>query len=413
MGSKRKVVIIGASFAGLAAAGAISSRYSVRVLDPRREFQWTPNIHEILSGVKSERDVLLNREKIIERHGHTFLCDSAASLDTAARKIETAAGKTLRYDACIVASGGVRDMQGIPGAARHCIGFGTAAEAAAIEKRIAHLVALGKPASIVIIGGGISGIEALGEILRRHRRDEVLDLHVVEREEEILPGMPAALVADIRRRAGEYGVSFHTGKTVRRFTRAGVSFATGKPLAADLVIWSAGMSPPAYLAESGLIPPGHRWAPVNQTLVSKLAPEVLVAGDTAELPSALRKQAYHAIDMGEYAGNNVQRMFRGRPLRRFRSSRKPLLVAFGDLDTYLVAGDSVVASPYLAAAKESVYQYYMARLSLALPPVEFGAGVAARFGGAIRSLVLPEIFSGRGLPSIRGARILEAPSTTE
>ncbi len=407
MARKKKVVIIGASFAGLAAAGAIPSRYSVRVLDPRPEFQWTPNIHEILSGVKTERDVLLDRETIIRHRGHAFIRDSAVKLDTADRKVETAAGKTLRYDACIVASGGVRDMQGIPGADKYCIGFGTAAEAAAIEKRIRRLVALGKPASVVIIGGGISGIEALGEILRRHRSDEVLDLHVVERETEILPGMPAALVADIRRRAGEYGVNFHVGRTVRRITKTGVAFKGGKSLPADLVIWSAGLSPPAYLAESGLIPTGHRWAPVNQTLVSKVTPQVLVAGDTAELPSALRKQAYHALDMGEYAGNNVQRMFRGRALRRFRASTKPLLVAFGDLDTYLVAGDRVVASPYLAAAKESVYQYYMARLSLGQPPVDFGAGLAARFGGAIRSLVLPEILSGRALRSIRGARILE------
>jgi hypothetical protein len=36
-------------------------------------------------------------------------------------------------------------------------------------------------------------------------------------------------------------------------------------------------------------------------------------------------------------------------------------VAFGDLDTFLIAGRRVVASPSLAAAKEGVYQVTMAQ----------------------------------------------------
>jgi hypothetical protein len=42
---------------------------------------------------------------------------------------------------------------------------------------------------------------------------------------------------------------------------------------------------------------------------------------------------------------------------------KPLLIALGDLQTYLVAGSSVLASTMLAGAKEGVYQVFMSQMA--------------------------------------------------
>jgi hypothetical protein len=63
-----------------------------------------------------------------------------------------------------------------------------------------------------------------------------------------------------------------------------------------------------------------------------------------------------------------------------------LLVAFGDLDTFLVAGRSVVANPALAAGKEAVYQVTMAQID---PPssVQALGGLASRVIGVTRRLV--------------------------
>jgi hypothetical protein len=61
-------------------------------------------------------------------------------------------------------------------------------------------------------------------------------------------------------------------------------------------------------------------------------------------------------------------------------------VAFGDLDTFLVAGRSVLASPALAAGKEAVYQVTMAQID---PPLDGPAlgQLASRVGGTARRLV--------------------------
>ena len=46
---------------------------------------------------------------------------------------------------------------------------------------------------VVIVGGGLEGIEALGEILRRFRHREAFDVIVVEAGARLLPGTPSAL----------------------------------------------------------------------------------------------------------------------------------------------------------------------------------------------------------------------------
>jgi len=124
---------------------------------------------------------------------------------------------------------------------------------------------------------------------------------------------------------------------------------------------------------------------VAATLRSRRYRNVFVIGDAAAFPTRIPKQASHALEMGECAAENVQRAAAGRALRPFRPSRTPLLVAFGDLDTFLVAGRSVVANPALAAGKEAVYQLTMTQID---PPYSVQAlgELASRVIGVTRRL---------------------------
>jgi NADH dehydrogenase len=110
------------------------------------------------------------------------------------------------------------------------------------------------------------------------------------------------------------------------------------------------------------------------------------------LPKPLAKQAYHAIDMGTLAAGNAERWLAGRALKPFRPAPKPVLIAFGDLQTYLVAGRTVVASKLLAGAKEGVYQWFMAQrapsgLTRTLP------AAADRLWQGWQQLALPQLLS--------------------
>ncbi len=219
---RKRIVIVGGNFAGLTAAIKLSRRHAVTVIDPSRHFEWAPGIHEILSSVKTPQGLRLDRAAIVKQAGHRFLRDRVTMLEPAQGRLATAGGHELAFDACIVAVGALWNTHHVPGAARHAMPFRSIADGLAIEQRLHALVQQGKPLRIVIAGGGLSGIEALGEILRRHRDDAGLSIELVEAGPRLLPGLPASLDADLRRLCQPYPVSFRTATTIASLSAKGV-----------------------------------------------------------------------------------------------------------------------------------------------------------------------------------------------
>ncbi len=357
------IAIVGGNFAGLTAAIKLSEQHAVTVIDPSPHFEWMPNIHEILSNVKTPQCLRLDRAAIVREAGHRFVQDRVAELHPASQQLLTASGLELKFDACIVAVGALWNTHGIPGVDQHALPCRAVADAMAVEQRLKTLLQQGKPLHVVIVGGGISGIEALGEILRRYRDVPSLSVQVVEAGERLLPGLPPVLDADLRRLCQSHAVRFSTGATITSVSAKAVHLADGTQLPSELTLWTAGLAAPALLQQSGLARPPHRWADVHQTLQSCHAGSTFVIGDCAELPGAVAKQAYNAIDMGELAAINVTRFLAGKTLRLYQPNNKPVLIAFGDLDTYLVAGRTVLASQALAGAKEGVFQLFMSQMA--------------------------------------------------
>lgn len=390
--TRNKVVIIGANFAGLTAAIQLPKTLDVTVVDPSPHFEWIPAIHEILSGVKTPRGLQLDRALIVARAGHRFVQDSVTHIDARRRRVATAAGESLGYDVAIVAVGGVTNNYHIPGVDSHTWPFRTVADSLAIEQRLDALRRTQSALQVVVVGGGISGVESLGELLRRYRDRPKISFAIVEASNQLMPGFPKAIDADLRRICQEHTVSIHTGDPVGRITPKGVWLASGKRVPSALTIWAAGLAPPPLLRDAKLIRPPHTWAPVHQSLQSRYAQNIFVVGDAAALPKPVAKQAYNAIDMGALAAQNASRWLAGQSLKDFKPPAKPMLVAFGDLQTYLVADKIVLASKTLAAAKEGVYQLFMAQTA---PQVGLRAlpGALRRLRKSWQELVVPGLLS--------------------
>jgi NADH dehydrogenase FAD-containing subunit len=389
---RTRVAIVGANFAGLTAAQQLDRRHAVTVFDPSPWFEWLPNIHELLSGVKRPADLRLPRRRLVEQAGHRFVRHAVAGLDARRGRLETVDGRSHDFDVAIVAVGGAHETFGVPGASRNVLPFDSVDDCAAIGRRLATLGRRRAAGSVVIVGGGFEGVEALGEILRAYGNRGRIHVTVVESAPRLLAAQPAGIDRRVRTHCAGREVTILTGTRVTRVTPGRVYLARGRSLRSDLTIWTAGSSASPLLHAAGLARRPGAWAPVTQALQSRRHSNVFVIGDAAELPKPLQKQAYYAMQMGECAAGNVERLVAGRPLRHFRPFAKGMLVTFGDVDTFLVAGRSVVASPALAAAKEGVYQLTMAQID---PPIAGGSlrdTTRRLYDGASR-LVLPTLRS--------------------
>lgn len=386
--SRPRIAIVGANFAGLAAARAFGRDYAVTVIDSSPWFEWLPNVHELLSGTRSPADLRLPRARLVARAGHRFVRATVTAIDAPAGRLVTATGRQFEFDACILAVGAVNDTFGVRGADRHALPFGSVDACALIGRRLAALARRPGRRSVVIVGGGLEGIEALGEILRKYRHVDDLGVDVVEAGPRLLAGTPPRLDAAVRAHCEGRNVRFFTGSPVTAVTPHRVRLRSGESLRSDLTLWTAGATAPPLLLDSGLVDAPRQWAPVTRALRSRKFDNVFVIGDAAALPRPLAKQAFFALQMGACAADNVQRSLAGRALRNFRPSPKPMLIAFGDLDTFLVSGRSVIASPRLAALKEAVFQVTMTELD---PPLNAPAAQAltGRLSRAARRLVLP------------------------
>jgi NADH dehydrogenase len=362
----------------------------VILIDRSRWFEFLPNIHELLSGVKTPELLRLPLDRNIGRAGHKFVRETVTSIDPVERTVGTRRRSTVGYDALIVALGGVDATRGVPGVVEHAFPFKSVEQCDRIGKRLTRLAARRKPARVVIVGGGLEGVEALGEILRRHRSSG-LHVTLVEARERLLFEAPAALDAHVRELCAPFEVDFQLDAPVRSIEPHAVVLEAGHSLPSDLTIWTGGPAPPALLAECGLAPRGA-WAPVDVTLQSKGHPEIFVAGDAADLPTPLPKQGYHALDMGVCAARNAERLLADRPLRPFRPSAKPTLISFGDLTCFLVIGKRALAGPSLGAAKEAVFELVMAQLD-AQPWWRRLPRAAQRADRAARALLWPTVSS--------------------
>ncbi len=359
---RKRILIVGANFAGLAAASKLSTDYAVTVVDPGKHFEWIPNIHELVSGVKAGKDLQLDRARIVSRAGHRFVQDRVLKVDTKRSVVVTEAGRELGFEACIVATGAASNTFGIRGADDNTYPLHGVADGEAVGRALSTLQRQKQPMRLVIVGAGISGIEALGEVLRRCGSNPKLSVDVVEAGVRLLPGFPAKLDAGIRKLCAPYPVVFHTGTRIARVAPKSVLLDNGVRIPSALTLWTAGLAPPALLRASGLARGDDAWAPVSRTLQSAYSDQVFVVGDAAALPKPLAKQVFHALDMGNCVAANVERYLQGRALQTYKPGNKPVIIAFGDLQTFMVAGRTVVANRSLAAGKEGLYQVYMAQM---------------------------------------------------
>jgi NADH dehydrogenase len=250
---RKRVVILGGGFAGLAAALELpDDRYRVTLVDRSRWFEFLPNIHELLSGVKTPALLRLPLDRNVRRAGHRFVRDTVVRIDPERRTVSTERRRTpIRYDALITALGGVDATRGVAGVERHALPFKSVEQCDLIGKRLARLAARQKTGRVVIVGGGLEGVEALGEILRRYR-DRRLQVTVVDAGERLLAEAPASLDAHVRQLCEGSGVSVRMNTRVQRIDRAAVVLESGRPFPSDLTIWTGGPGPPALLAASGL-----------------------------------------------------------------------------------------------------------------------------------------------------------------
>lgn len=359
MSTRKRIVIIGGGFAGLSAAARIEDRHRVTLVDAGRHFEYTPGIHELVSRRKRPSELKISLSKAADELGQDFVRGRVVGLDRDQRRVRLADAEPLEYDALIVACGAAPSAMPV-GAADHALPFARIADALALRRRIK---ALTRGSFVTVLGGGDTGIEVLGELLRGFRRGD-LRLRIVEASEHLMPRARRRLGRRLATLAERRDVEVVLGQRVRQVAAGHVELESGVCLPSALTVLALGRRPPAWLSECGLMPPSAPGARTFDDLVSVVDPHVLIAGDAARPPDAPDRLARVALEMGDRAGANLCRRFDGRGARAYRFEPQPSLLSFGGAAAFLVTEDGYVEDRGLEDGKDLVWEAAMSALEL-------------------------------------------------
>ncbi|MGW4225814.1 NAD(P)/FAD-dependent oxidoreductase [Streptomyces bauhiniae] len=304
----RTVTIVGASLAGLYAARELRAQgYDGRLVvvgdEPHPPYDRPPLSKDFLTGRADDGQLALtDAEETAGLDAEWLLGVPAQGLDTGARTVLLADGRTIPTDGLVIATGA--QARQLPGA--HTLR--TLDDASALRTQLAQ-----GPQRVVVIGGGFIGAETAASCAALGHDVTVLEAAPLPLLPQLGPEM-AAVCATLHRRGG---VRLRTGVGVTGIRRTGsataVELADGHTLTADLVIAGIGAVPnTAWLA-------GSRLALGDGVLCDDgcvtASPRVVAVGDVARVGGV---RAEHWTSATEQPRVAVTNLLAGRTLATLR-----------------------------------------------------------------------------------------------
>lgn len=337
----KRILILGGGFAGIHAFLRLHKRYhkdpsvEIRMVSKEDYFLFTPLLHEAATGGIGLDSVKFGIRSMLRCCLTDFIQASVLHVDLARKVVATTSGE-VPYDVLVYALGAGTGFFSLDDdSKRHVIPLKTAADARRIKEYIVDLFEDNRPdPSVVVVGGGPTGVEAVAEVqeyfdtLRKlfHRTDG--EAHLIHAGDTLLPQFHADLGRKARGILEKRGVDVVLNAKVLSVDAHGVSLSGGRTIPARLVVWAAGVAANVVPFSPAIKTDAKGRIAVHATLQAIGHPEVFVAGDSAGF-DGVPMTAQAAVAMGTYAGDNIVAFLSGAPLRPFSYVHRGDLFSLG------------------------------------------------------------------------------------
>jgi len=345
MPRKDHVIIAGAGFAGLACARELGRR-NVRatIIDRQNYHLFVPLLYQVATAALSPADIAEPVRKILRRYRSVDIrLGEVTEVDQKRNAIVMGDGTRLPYDRLVIATGSRYNYFGHPEWEAAAPGIKSISDARLLRSRLLslfeqaeHEIDPGRQASlmtIVVVGGGPTGVEMAGAIAELARYTLARDFHhidpssarvlLVEAGERLLAALPETLSTYTHERLKRMGVEVRLRASVEAIGGDQIRIA-GKAMRVGAIIWGAGIKASPVGAWLGVETDRIGRVPVAPDLSVPQCPGVYVLGDCASLAGAdgrtpLPALAQVAKQQGTHLGRTMAINLRDRtPIPPFR-----------------------------------------------------------------------------------------------
>ncbi|ACQ81768.1 FAD-dependent pyridine nucleotide-disulphide oxidoreductase [Beutenbergia cavernae DSM 12333] len=307
---KHRIVILGAGYAGASAVGRLAARLhpddvEITLVNAEPDFVERIRMHQVAAGQELRRRALADA---LAGTGVTLRVARVAAVDADARAVmltgpDGASGADrLGYDTLVYALGSSVARHGVPGVAEHA--YDVASRPGAIRLRD-RLAALGRGGRVVVVGGGLTGIEAASEIAEARPELDVALLVRGGLGDWLSPAGQRHLRATFSR----LGVTVHERTAVTGVDGDEVTTDGGARVRSDVTVWTGGFVTHPIAAASSLTVGGDGRIVVDRTMRSLSHPDVYAVGDSARAPgprgTTLRMSCASGVPMGWQAADSI------------------------------------------------------------------------------------------------------------
>lgn len=265
---QHRIVVLGAGYAGAIAAGRLARRLrrdevAITLVNAEPDFVERVRMHQVATGQTL-------RPRPLRKLGVDLKVATVTAVDVDRRVVTTADGDELTYDTLVYALGS-RSANDRP---EHANELASRPGALRLREKLAGLRS---KETVVVVGGGLTGIEAATEIAEA-RPD--LDVSLVARD-SLGDWLSPKGRAHVRRVFDGLGITAHEHAAVTAVEADRVVTADGTAIPAAVTVWTTGFAVHPIAAATALEVTDTGQVVVDGTMRSVSHPEVYAVGDAA------------------------------------------------------------------------------------------------------------------------------------
>ncbi|MGQ0765804.1 MAG: NAD(P)/FAD-dependent oxidoreductase [Gemmatimonadota bacterium] len=354
-GTRARVVIIGGGFGGVAAAQTLRrADVEVTVIDRQNHFLFQPLLYQVASGTLAPGDIAVPIRWYLRRQTNTTVVMGEVTAIDPERRIVSVDhdSQTYEYDFLVLAAGSRHAYFGHDSWEGVAPGLKTLSDALGVRARFltsferAELAASDDERrswqTIVIVGGGPTGVELAGIMITmarkamrpdfRHIDTAATRVVLIEGGPRLLPSFPEALSRCAERDLAKMGVEVRLNTAAQEIREDAVVVAN-EAIRTHTVFWAAGNVASPLSALPGVPTDRNGRITVESDLSIPGRREVFVVGDMAvtrqrdgrPVPGVCQG----AMQGGTTAAENILRTIRRQPRKPFRYVNKGDMATIG------------------------------------------------------------------------------------
>jgi len=352
---KKRIVILGAGFAGLKLARKLAgSQYQVVLIDKNNYHQFQPLYYQVATAGIEPSSISFPLRKIFQKFANVHIrVADAIEIKSDENTIETSIG-SLPYDYLVVSIGAETNFFGMKNIKERAIPMKSVTEAMTLRNIILQnyedavnsksIEERQKLMNIVVVGGGPTGVELSGTLAEMKHyifpKDypelnfEEMRIYLLEASGKLLAAMTKESSAKATRYLKRLGVHVILNAQVKDYDGENIVYNDGKTLKSVTLIWAAGITSNKL---EGIKPEAYGRA--NRLIVDRFNrvagyDNIFAVGDIAlmtepKYPNGHPQVAPAAIQHANRLGDNFLRASKGKDWKEMAYHDKGSMATVG------------------------------------------------------------------------------------